>query len=63
MPDFVITQLKYKLRYQAKLYKAKAKLKGAHLRESKGGLYRDNSGGAPPRHFDNSLSVYLFLKF
>ena len=38
-------------------------LKGAHLRESKGGLYRDNKGVLLPRHFGNSLSVYLFLKF
>ena len=27
------------------------------------GLYRDNRGMLLPRHFDNSLSVYLFLKF
>ena len=54
---FVITLLKYK---------CKAKLKGTHLRESKGeskrGIYRENRRIAPPRHFEIRLSVYLFLK-
>ena len=28
-----------------------------------GGLSKDNRGILLPRHFDNSVSVYLFLKF
>ena len=58
---FVITQLEHK---------CKAKLKGAHLRESKR-ISKGSWGTLPSvgrrvlltRHFDNSLSVYLFLEF
>ena len=50
-------------------HKCKAKLKRAHLRESKRIL--KGCGTFPPigrkvvltRHFDNSLSVYLFFEF
>ena len=57
---FVITQLEHK---------CKAKLKGAHVRESK--RVSKDWGDVTPierrvlltRHFDNSLSVYLFLEF
>ena len=59
MLHFVITYLEHK---------CKAKLKGAHLRESK--RISKGWGTLPPigrrvfltRHFDNSLSVYLFLE-
>ena len=51
-------------------HKRKAKLKKAHLRESKR-VIEDVGGTLPPierrviltRHFDNSLSVYLFPEF
>ena len=58
---FVKTQLEHK---------CKAKLKGDHLRKSKrepkgqGWDSNPNKEGVLfPRHFDNSLSVYLFLEF
>ena len=58
---FVITYLEHK---------CIAKLKGANLRESKraskgqGDFSSDRGGGGVllPKHFDNSLNVYLFLE-